>query len=78
MGCFISNATQSNESWVGSNGNSDRANGARVFCSAEQEDWPNQIEWMRSTLEGFNKTFGPRVKSLDASEWQPADDRTDD
>ena len=37
----------------------------------QQEDWPNQIDWMVSTLEGFDKTFRPRVKSLNASDWQP-------
>ena len=37
----------------------------------QQEDWPNQIDWMVSTLEGFHKTFRPRVKSLNASDWQP-------
>ena len=44
----------------------------------QQKDWPNQLDWMVSTLEGFNKTFRPRLKSLDASDWQPDDDATDD
>ena len=43
----------------------------------QQEDWPNQLDWMVEKLEGFNKTFRPRLKSLDASDWQP-DDATDD
>ena len=43
----------------------------------QQEDWPNQLDWMVSTLEGFDKTFRPRLKSLDASDWHP-DDATDD
>ena len=44
----------------------------------QQEDWPNQIDWMVSSLEGFDKTFRPRLKSLDASDWQPDDEGTDD
>ena len=27
-----------------------------------QEDWPNQLDWMVSTLEAFDKTFRPRIK----------------
>ena len=44
----------------------------------QQENWPSQLDWMVSTLEGFDKTFRPRVKSLDASDWQPDDDGTND
>lgn len=44
----------------------------------QQEDWPSQIEWMVSTLEGFDKTFRLHLKSLDASDWRPDDDGTDD
>ena len=43
----------------------------------QQEDWPNQLDWTVSTLEGFDKTFRPLLKSLDASDWRP-DDATDD
>ena len=39
--------------------------------NATQEDWPNQLEWMVLPLEGFNKTFRSRLKSLDASDWHP-------
>ena len=42
----------------------------------QQEDWPNQLDWMVSTLEGFDKTFRPRLKSLNASDWHPDDDET--
>ena len=38
-----------------------------------QEDWPNQIDWMASALEGFDRTFRPRLISLDASAWRPED-----
>ena len=44
----------------------------------QQEDWSNQIDWLVSTLEKFNKTFRPRLKSLDASDWRPEDDGTDE
>ena len=44
----------------------------------QQKDWPNQLDWMVSTLESFDKTFRLRLKSLDASDWQPDDDATDD
>ena len=37
----------------------------------QQEDWPNQLDWMVLTLEGFDKTFRPRLKSLNASDWHP-------
>ena len=42
----------------------------------QQKDWPNQLDWMVSTLEGFDKTFRLRLKSLDASDWHPDDDGT--
>ena len=44
----------------------------------QQEDWPSQLDWMVSTLEGFDTTFRPRLKSLDASDWHPEDDGTND
>ena len=44
----------------------------------QQGDWPNQLDWMVSTLESFDKTFRPRLKSLDASDWHPDGDATDD
>ena len=36
----------------------------------QQEDWPNQFDWMVSTLEGFDETFRARLKSLDVAEVQ--------
>ena len=44
----------------------------------QREDWPNQLTWMVSTLEDFHKTFRPRLKSLDASDWRAVEDETDD
>ena len=36
----------------------------------QQADWPNQLDWMVSTLEGFDKTCRPPLKSLDVAEMQ--------
>ena len=36
----------------------------------QQEDWPNQLDWMVSTLEDFAKTFRPPLKSLNVAEIQ--------
>ena len=44
----------------------------------QRANWPSQIEWMVSKLEGFDKTFRPLLKLLDASDWRPDDDRTGD
>ena len=44
--------------------------------SMQRENWPNQLTWMVSSLENFDKTFRQRLKSLDASDWQP--DGTDE
>ena len=43
-----------------------------------QEDWPNQLDWMVSTLEAFDNTFRPRIEALKASDWHPDDNGTDD
>lgn len=45
--------------------------------STRQDDWPNQIDWMVSTLEDFGRVFRPRVKFLDASDWRPDEGRTE-
>ena len=34
-------------------------------------DWDNQHAWLLDKLELFHKVFSPRIKSLDASEYQP-------
>ena len=44
----------------------------------QQEDWPSQLDWMVSALEGFDKTLRPRLKSLDASDWRAVTDGTED
>ena len=40
----------------------------------DRSDWPNQHAWFREKLELFHKVFSPRVKALDASDWQPEDE----
>jgi len=44
----------------------------------DEADWPRQHEWMADMLNRFNKTFRPRVKNLDASEWSPDEEDDDD
>ena len=46
--------------------------------STQREDWPDQLTWMVSTLESFDRTFRHRLKSLDPSHWQPVDNGSDD
>ncbi len=36
-----------------------------------RDDWPNQHLWMAETLEAFHRAFAPRVKKLDANDYQP-------
>lgn len=43
---------------------------------ANEADWNNQHEWFVSKLELFNKVFRPRIKALNAAEWEPIDDRS--
>ena len=31
--------------------------------NATQEDWPNELDWMVSTLDSFDKTFRPRLEA---------------
>ena len=65
--------------WLASQGKTQRIRLRRKNADPmQQEDWPNQLDWMVSTLESFDKTFKSRLKSLDASDWHPGDDATDD
>ncbi|MDH4183417.1 MAG: DUF4268 domain-containing protein [Nitrospinota bacterium] len=36
----------------------------------DKEKWPEQHKWMKEKLEMFRNVLGPRVKELDASEYQ--------
>ena len=40
----------------------------------DENDWPQQYEWLTTKLELFNKVFRPRIKALDAADWVPEDD----
>ena len=41
---------------------------------ANEEDWPNQHEWLKCKLEKFDEVFRPRLRNLDAAGWQPEDE----
>ena len=40
----------------------------------DETDWANQHEWMASKLELFDKVFRPRIKALNAADWEPPED----
>ena len=40
----------------------------------DEFDWPNQHEWFASKLELFDKVFRPRIKALNAADWEPPKD----
>lgn len=46
--------------------------------STKRENWPDQLIWMVSTLEAFDKAFRQRLKSLDASDWRAVNSGADD
>ena len=54
--------------------------GSRIFLRrtdidlTDETDWPNQHEWLGSKLELFDKVFGPRLKALNAADWEPPED----
>lgn len=37
----------------------------------DKSDWPRQHDWLAQTLERLYHAFSPRVKTLDASEYEP-------
>ena len=39
-----------------------------------EADWSNQHEWLASKLELFDQVFRPRIKALDADDWEPPED----
>ena len=45
---------------------------------AEETDWHNQHEWFASKLELFDKVFRPRIKALNAADWEPPEDKDDE
>lgn len=45
---------------------------------ANEADWENQHEWFASKLELFDKVFRPRIKALNAADWEPPEDEEDE
>ena len=45
---------------------------------ANEADWPNQHEWLTSKLELFDKVLRPRIKALNAADWEPPEDEDDE
>ena len=39
----------------------------------DENDWPDQYEWLTAKLELFNEVFRPRIRALDAADWVPED-----
>lgn len=44
----------------------------------DRQDWNRQHQWLCEKLETFHKVFSPRVKKLDASNYFPEEDETDE
>ena len=44
----------------------------------DRQDWNRQHQWLCKKLEAFHNAFSPRVKALDASEYDPEEDETDE
>ena len=44
----------------------------------DRQDWNRQHQWLCEQLEVFHKVFSPRVERLDASEYVPEEDETDE
>ena len=40
----------------------------------DETDWQKQHEWLTSKLELFDKVFRPRIKALNAGDWEPLED----
>ena len=45
---------------------------------ADETDWPNQHDWLASRLELFDKVFRPRIKLLNAADWEPPENEDDE
>lgn len=44
----------------------------------DESDWNNQHEWLAEKLHLFDKVFRPRIKALNASDWEPPEDVDDE
>ena len=43
----------------------------------DEAGWPNQHKWLASKLELFDKVFRPRIKALNADDWEPPEDENE-
>ena len=43
----------------------------------DKTDWQNQHKWLAATIEKFNEVFSPRIKTLNAADWDPPGDEDD-
>lgn len=41
----------------------------------DRSDWPRQHEWMAQRMNDFHRVFSPRVRLLDADQWNPDADQ---
>ena len=44
----------------------------------DETDWPNQHKWLTAKIEKFNEVFRPRIKALNAIDWEPPEDKDDE
>ncbi len=44
----------------------------------DEIDWQNQHEWLAAKIEKFNEVFRPRIKALNAADWEPPEDEDDE
>jgi len=44
----------------------------------DEIDWQNQHEWLASNLEKFDEVFRPRIKVLNADDWEPPENEDDE
>ena len=45
---------------------------------ADETNWPNQHKWLAAKIEKFNKVFRPRIKMLNAADWESLEDDNDE
>ena len=44
----------------------------------DKTDWPNQHKWLATKIEKFNEVFRPRIKALNAADWEPPEYEDDE
>ena len=40
----------------------------------DENDWPQQYKWFTAKLERFDHVFRPRIRTLNAEDWEPLED----